>query len=219
MPALTYYLEGKTFGHWKVISLAKPPATCKNQRFWLCLCGCGVSRVVAQQRLTNGRSKSCGCQSAQLGSEKRTTHGMTKSRVYATWAQMLSRCRDTKRHNANLYSGSGITVCARWQSFENFYADMGEPPTKRHTLDRKNGKRGYSKSNCRWATKREQSANTKSNRRLTFRGRTMILQDWARELNMPVSIISGRLNRSKWSIEKALSTPCKATYKGPYPLY
>jgi len=75
----------------------------------------------------------------------RTTHGMHKHPAYKRWIYMKMRCTSDPR-----YIAKGITVCDRWlHSFENFYADMGDPPP-RHTLDRKDGTKGYSPDNCRW---------------------------------------------------------------------
>lgn len=88
----------------------------------------------------------------------RQTHGLYKSSAYRRWVYMKSRCTQDPRYVAN-----GITVCDRWlHSFENFYADMGEPPP-RHTLDRIDGTKGYGPDNCRWATYRQQSRNLASN--------------------------------------------------------
>ncbi len=59
------------------------------------------------------------------------------------------------------YGGRGITVCKRWQHFENFIADMGERPSTKHILGRKNPKRGFSPSNCRWIIRAEEAAERK----------------------------------------------------------
>jgi hypothetical protein len=74
---------------------------------------------------------------------------------------MLGRCRQLNHHSAKNYIGRGITVCERWQSFENFLADMGEKPIGK-TLDRENNDLGYFKENCRWATPFEQTVNRRS---------------------------------------------------------
>ncbi|MBP8291128.1 MAG: hypothetical protein KAX65_00055 [Caldilineaceae bacterium] len=72
---------------------------------------------------------------------------------------MKSRCNNPNSTGYELYGGRGITVCERWQnSFENFYADMGERPIGK-TLDRIDCERGYSPKNCRWATPKEQAVN------------------------------------------------------------
>jgi len=92
----------------------------------------------------------------------RVKHNMHKSPAYRRWGYMKSRCtRDPK------YLRAGITVCARWvDSFENFYADMGPPPSPKHTLDRIDGTKGYSPDNCRWATVAEQNRNLRTNHRI-----------------------------------------------------
>jgi hypothetical protein len=59
-----------------------------------------------------------------------------------------------------VYSGRGIAVCKRWLKFENFLTDMGEAPAG-YTLDRINGKKGYSPTNCRWATPTQQAHNSR----------------------------------------------------------
>ncbi len=86
-------------------------------------------------------------------------HGKSKSSIYKRWIYMKNRCVSDER-----YVAAGITVCDRWvNSFENFYADMGDPPRGK-TLDRIDGNKGYSPENCRWATYKEQNRNLKSNR-------------------------------------------------------
>lgn len=96
----------------------------------------------------------------------RTKHGLYKSPAYRRWVYMKSRCTKDPR-----YIAKGITVCKRWETFENFYADMGDLPSSKHTLDRLDGTKGYSPDNCRWATYTEQNRNLSSNVRIA--GRTL----------------------------------------------
>lgn len=92
------------------------------------------------------------------------THGHTRgpkhSRIYGSWRHMLERCLcKTSDHYAG-YGARGIKVCKRWLKFENFLADMGERPEGK-SLDRRNNNGNYTKKNCRWATQREQTQNTR----------------------------------------------------------
>jgi hypothetical protein len=75
---------------------------------------------------------------------------------------MRARCRNPKHKSWKNYGGRGIEVCARWDSFQNFLDDMGPRPSPTHTLERRRNNRGYSKSNCRWATWAEQSHNRRN---------------------------------------------------------
>lgn len=120
--------------------------------------------------------------------------------IYRRWFQMRARVRTKPR-----YLGR-VTVCERWQTFENFYADMGEPPTPQHTIDRINNDGNYEPGNCRWATPREQAANRRDNVWLETNGERRLLIDWARRLGVPSITIRLRLKRG-WDITRAVTTP------------
>lgn len=79
---------------------------------------------------------------------------------------MRDRVYNTNRHNAASYSGKGITICARWESFENFLADMGERP-EGLTLERIDRDKNYEPGNCKWDTTYNQQRN-RCNNKLTL---------------------------------------------------
>ena len=120
---------------------------------------------------------------------------------------MRSRCFNRRDRNYRAYGGRGIKVCRRWVRFENFLADMGRRPSKNHSIDRKRNDRGYTPRNCRWATRRQQQSNVRSNLLLKFRGKTQTLAQWAREVGMLSRTIRYRIVKMKWSVAKALTTP------------
>jgi len=75
---------------------------------------------------------------------------------------MLVRCYNSNTNNYHNYGGRGIRVCDRWRGksgFESFVNDMGNKPTPKHTLDRKNTNKDYSPSNCQWETRDRQNQN------------------------------------------------------------
>jgi len=140
------------------------------------------------------------------------THGRSRTKIYRVWRSMLSRCQDPNFPKFQNWGGRGIRVCERWQTFEHFFADMGECPPGR-VLDRIDNDGDYTKDNCRWATTREQHNNKRPNRPLTFNGRTQTIAEWARELGFSYFTLNTRLNRLGWSIERALTTPIDPAFR------
>jgi hypothetical protein len=118
---------------------------------------------------------------------------------------MRQRCENPNCTPYPKYGAKGIRVCERWQAFENFYADMGEPQSPQHTIERKDPKGDYEPTNCRWATQLEQQNNRSSNRVITAFGKTQTLQQWVRETGFAHKTILGRIDRLGWNVERALT--------------
>lgn len=151
-------LTGKRFGRLVVIARAPNRGVKVN---WLCQCDCGNQSIAFASDLRSGRHQSCGC----LQKECMTKHGHAKRTTgytitYSSWASMKYRCCNPKNPKFQYYGGRGISICDRWiKSFEAFLEDMGERPSKAYSIDRIDSDGNYEPSNCRWATRAEQSKN------------------------------------------------------------
>lgn len=128
-------------------------------------------------------------------------------RLYKIWTSMRERCNNPNHKQYGAYGGRGITVCEEWGdycSFKKWALDNGY--TDSLTIDRKNNDLGYSPNNCRWATKKEQANNRRSNHLLTFDGETHNIELWAEITGLPRTAIDKRLRRG-WSDQRILTTP------------
>lgn len=162
--------------------------------------------------LQKGSVRSCGCLRRETCVSAPTKHGASKHGFvmaeYSTLRGIIQRCENKRSLHFDKYGGRGIRVCDRWrESFENFLADMGPKPTPKHSLDRIDVNGHYEPGNCRWATQTEQMRNTRSNRRLTFRGETLPMSEWAERLELDPSLVRARVDRLGWTVERALTEP------------
>jgi hypothetical protein len=205
-----YELQGNQFGRLTVLHEVEPERVRERvHRRWRCQCECGNEKTLYQQNLLQGLSKSCGCLRREKSSERRKTHGASETPEYAIWLNMHQRCRHAGRNPR--YAGRGIRVCPRWDSFENFLADMGpRPPNVRagkraeYSIERKDNDGNYEPDNCVWATQARQHRNKRTTRSITAHGRTLTLTDWSRETGVPITTIWNRLNAG-WSAERSVT--------------
>lgn len=143
---------------------------------WQCKvsCLCGKAFTVRGDSLTSGNTTSCGCLHKETISKRFTKHARSKSSLYKNYHGILQRCYNKDSLPYNEYGGRGITVCDRWlESFENFLEDMGERPSKTHSIDRIDVNGNYEPSNCRWATTSQQAFN-KRRKSSNLTGRTNV---------------------------------------------
>jgi hypothetical protein len=160
---------GKRFGRVIVIG-PRTPRTAKSASV-LCRCDCGDERHYFISNLRMQMEPMCPpCRERSRPSKGRSR----KHPLFNIWKAMIQRCENPNHDAYALYGGRGIRLCARWRNdFEAFAADMGERPTMRHTVDRLDTNGDYEPSNCRWATKKEQSSNRRDNRVLVWGGKRL----------------------------------------------
>ena len=131
----------------------------KRYRFGLYKCGyCGNEFEALMCYIKTKRIKGCGCQRG-----KSIIHGLAQHRLYYTWTSMIQRCYIKNHPSYDDWGGRGITVCDDWKDTPTqFIEDMFPSFEEGLTLDRIDNDKGYSKENCRWATRSEQCINQRT---------------------------------------------------------
>lgn len=187
-------LSGARFGRLKAISVAGRDAYGAIR--WSCQCDCGGLLTVFAHSLRSGDTQSCGCLQKESVVARSVRHGKFGTKVYSAWNGMRFRCQNPRAQNWARYGGRGIAVCERWQTFENFYADMGDPPPGT-SLDRIDVDGNYEPGNVRWATATVQQRNLRRSVLVEFNGQSKTLPDWAEEIGISSDAMLMRFKRGE----------------------
>lgn len=126
-------------------------------------------------------------------------HGLSKLPEYYIWKCMRQRCNNPKSHKYPIYGGRGISVCERWNDFNNFIIDMGRRPDVDYSIDRINNDGNYEPKNCRWTSRSEQMKNRRKyvmNNNSSKRNKGMIYSAETRDK------MSDIICKNKWGEEK-----------------
>lgn len=183
----------------KLTVTGRGPNTPRGHTQWYCTCICGTKLLRLGSDLPRRGDKSC----AKCASEARVTHGMSDTRVHNIWVRMVQRTTNENCDDYTRYGYGLLGIDPSWLKFEVFFADMGEPPTNKHSIDRIDGTKGYSKDNCRWATPSEQARNKSSNILVEYQGQSLCLAEWCEKLNLPYLKTWQKLYTRKLSVEEA----------------
>lgn len=134
--------------------------------------------------------------------------GGKRSKVLNAWENMKKRCTIPKNPRYHRYGGRGIKVCDRWmESFENFLADVGTPPTSLHSLDRINNDGNYEPGNVHWVIQKAQQHNRSKHlnsdtvRRIRSLAVTLPSSWIAKGLNIAKSTVNRILSGETWNME------------------
>ncbi len=167
-------ITGKQFGKWTVLKRVE------RKYYWLCRCDCGFEKPVYEFDLCDGKSTQC----ANCNRIKHLhTFGGRQSPTYSTWMCMRRRCYEPSMNDYMRYGGRGISVCERWENFENFLADMGERPSG-HVIDRIDPKGNYEPKNCRWITYKESAIHRSSTKWVMKFGNRVLLSEAAAQFGV-----------------------------------
>lgn len=178
----------------------------------------GINKFTISNRLASGWSveKALMTPVKKAGGNYKPRSGVNSERLYNIWAGMKQRCYNVNCAYYKNYGGRGITVCDEWRTSYSAFKEWALANGYKDglSLDRIDVDSGYSPSNCRWATAKEQSRNRRNNRYITFNGETLALAAWAERTGINKDTIYMRL-AAGWSVEKTLTTPVKQYKKRP----
>lgn len=193
---------GDRYARWTLVRRDYVPG--QDYVRWIVECDCGTKSSIQFCSLTSGRSKSCGCYRADYMKERSTTHGLSGIPEFRIWQQIIQRCERETNPAYPRYGGRGISVCDRWKDFPTFLADMGRRPSDDLTIERNNNHGNYEPGNCRWATMREQSRNTRRNIRVMLDGAEMVLKDAAMALGVKYTALLYRCGKNNLTYQQTV---------------
>jgi hypothetical protein len=117
--------------------------------------------------------------------------------TYNSWRSLVQRCLNPNHIHYERYKDFWYPP---WKDFTTFYLDMGERPLN-SSLDRMDNTKGYSPTNCRWATSKQQSRN-KSNNLLSEKEAQQIRD--ARHCGWPIKALALQFCVSESAIKNIL---------------
>ena len=188
---------GDKYGSWTVVRRSD------RSRYWFCRCNCGNVKDVYNTSLTRGGSTQC----IECRPPARLRHGHgrkgLRTPTYATWQNMRQRCNDPNHDAFEYYGGRGIKICASWDNYENFLADMGEKPVGL-TIERKDNNKDYGPGNCVWLAHKEQMRNRRNNKCFVVNGEEMPLSVIAERFSINYRKLHKRVVERGWDIHRAI---------------
>jgi hypothetical protein len=192
-------MDALRYGRLEIIGKA---ASRNGQVYMLCRCDCGKEKEIALSSLKRGLTQSCGCYRKEKGPGNQR-HGLHASRTYKAWLSMRQRCLNPNNPAYKNYGGRGITIDPRWNTFDQFLADMDQAPDGM-SIERIDNEKGYGPDNCKWASRIEQGRNTRKCRVITHDGKTQTLAEWADQYGINRQTLGKRLDNG-WDMERALT--------------
>jgi hypothetical protein len=198
-------LPSEEYSRLTVIGEAFRQYASGRRRMWVVQCVCGTKKTVFATDVKRGLTRSCGCLHREMLQKEKTTHGRTGTPEYVAWAHIIQRCENPNNKSYGTYGGNGVRVCKDWrESFDQFFADMGERPSTEHSIDRIDPTGDYEPVNCRWLLNSKQSANRRTNIYVEHNGQRLCLADYCRAVGLSYKTASYRRNVLGWPLSRTI---------------
>lgn len=181
-------LEGNRYGRLTVLYFYGRK---KSKCYWLCECDCGMFVETRTDALLSSRTKSCGCLQKDIMRDMKETHNYSKTTEYKSFQTAKDRCENENNPYYYNYGGRGIKF--NFNSFEDFYSELGNKPNINFSIERINNNGHYEKGNIKWATRQEQLQNRRNTRMEEYNGEIKPLKEWCNIYHINYSTALRRL--------------------------
>lgn len=189
-------LTGQKFNMFTVLEFSHVEYGKKNRRtYWIAQCECGTVKPIRADQLKT--TISCGCHKRKTDSEKMkklaierrkydNEIALSKHPLYHVWRGMIARCYDNRDSHYPRYGGRGITICSEWKNdFRAFYDwSINNGFAEKLEIERIDNDGNYDPNNCRFVTRKENCNNRSTTIKITFKGYTKSVSEWANLLNV-----------------------------------
>lgn len=173
-------MAGWRFG--KLTVLEKVDNAHDGHPIWLCRCDCGRTKRVRSGNLRNGGTTSCGCVYRASRKTANATHGLSKHPLYSIWRGMHSKCYKPHDPTYPAYGGRGIGVDPAWHDddgLRRFIEDVGGEVPTNCALALIDMDKDFGPDNWQWARRGTIARRRRDLHRITWRGKTLSLCEWA----------------------------------------
>jgi hypothetical protein len=181
--------RGDVFNEWTVLDPSRrltgrmrPDGTARSRAAALARCSCGTEKVIHQDHLRSGNTKSCGHYRESNAWRPARPERMTlKARIKCdvdpealrdravirrTLHSIKDRCLNPGSTAYPNYGGRGVTLWEPWrddpEAFTGWVLENLGPRPEGHSIDRADVNGNYEPGNIRWATQAQQMQNTRA---------------------------------------------------------
>lgn len=201
---------GKTYGNLTVISKA-PYRERDSAPQWYCKCKCGNETIALASSLRAGDKRYCSDCTAVRYRESKITHGLSYHPMARTYNAMMQRCYNKNSSDYKHYGGRGISVSDDLNTLEKFVRNSPPGFEKGLTIDRIDNDGNYELGNIRWASRKVQGNNRRTNRlvRDPNTGEEMTAMELADKYGIDGNLVAGRFRRGITNPENILKEKLK----------